>query len=449
MINETDQQAIRQRLREIGDRLKDPEKVARMGVLAKMQGRCREITDALSTPHSLVQGLPGLALMYGELNRVLPGEDWDQVAHMYLSRLQNEFSIDGYQSPGLFSGMCGFLFALLRLSCNGTRYQRALSQTKEIALPLINTYLNLLVMNNYFQPEDYTLPGGALGILATLLALAQEAQRVGTDDMPHALPLLLEHVSWLGRRDIAQDVLQFERWYTPSATALQESQMRWRAAGGAYRGYGMLHGLAGPVALLSLCMLKNPGLVLDHSLSVSIQTLARHIREGIRKDEEGWCWPLEDTHRTYHPFSGSAIYSWCSGTCGIAHALWLAGQALAENDLRTLALECIAGVYRRFFHHPAMIGSSLCHGIAGMMQICAHFAHDTGDTVFVDYLHKMAAYMLDMFEKDRPFGYRAFEPAFVRVDMPWLLEGPAGVALALSSLVNPGDTGWDRLLLLS
>src|SRR5947209_5889835 len=118
-FNETDQKAIRQRLREIGDRLKDPAKVFKMGILAKMQGRYREIAGPPYTPQSLVQGVPGLALMYGELNRVLPGEDWDQVDHTYLTLLQSEFSLAEYQAPGLLSGVCALLFTLPHLSCNG------------------------------------------------------------------------------------------------------------------------------------------------------------------------------------------------------------------------------------------------------------------------------------------------------------------------------------------
>jgi lantibiotic biosynthesis protein len=449
LFSETDQEVILQRIREIGYRLKNPEYVFKMGAIAKMQSRYREVVGSLYTPQSLVRGVPGLALMYGEIDRVLPGENWDQIAHQYLSHLQSEISLEEFQSPGLFSGICGFFFALHHLSRGGARYQKALSQTKEVVSLLVNKYASLLTLNNNLQPEHYALPDGAVGIVATLLTLAEEVSQSGDEAVFPELSLLVEHLTWLGRRDIARDVQQFDHWYTPSASAIRESQMRWRADGSAYSGYGIQHGLAGLVAILSLTMTSHVNVTLDNDISEAIQVLSQQIRKGICKDEEGWHWPQQSNHGNDHSSNGSLSYSWCTGTCGIAHALWLAGQALEDNDLRTLALECISSVYRRFFQHPEMIGPSLCHGIAGMLQVCAHFVNDTGDPMFVEHLRALTEYILGLFEKDRPFGYRAFEPEFVRVDTPWLLEGAAGVALALSTLVNPLHVSWDRLLLLS
>ena len=53
------------------------------------------------------------------------------------------------------------------------------------------------------------------------------------------------------------------------------------------------------------------------------------------------------------------------------------------------------------------------------------------------------------FEADRPFGYRAFGPEYIRFDSPWLFEGAAGVALALLTTVSPKAPSWDRVMLLA
>lgn len=460
LFNETDQAAIYQRIREIGSRLKNPEFVFKISAIAKMQSRYGEIGGSLYSPQSLMQGIPGLSLMYDELDRVLPGEGWDQTSYMYLSHLQNEIALEEFQVPGLFSGLCGFLFALQHLSRGGTRYQHALTQTKEVALLLVNKYASQLTLNNDLQPVYYTLPDGAVGIVAALLALAQQSSHPSTDDLhhesatidasPHELLLMVEHLSWLGRRDIRRDVRRFDHWYMPSALEIRESQVRWRAAGSAYTGYGMRDGLAGLLAVLSLCMTARQDLSLDHDLSEAVYALAQQIRQGMRKDRAGWYWPLKGAGGTPHSPSSDTLYSWCAGTCGITYALWLAGQALEDDDLRTLALERSSEMYRNFSRHPEMIGPSLNQGIAGMLQVCAHFVHDTaGDPEFVAHLRILTTQLLALFEQDRPFGYRAVEAEFVRTDVPWLLEGAAGVALALSTLVSPSHTGWDRILLLS
>jgi len=140
--------------------------------------------------------------------------------------------------------------------------------------------------------------------------------------------------------------------------------------------------------------------------------------------------------------------AWCDGSSGIARALWLAGRALDDQALSSLALEIIADVAQRLHQDAKIIGPSLCHGLAGIVQICAHFAHETGEPLLVEHLRSLTDSLMEMFEEDHPFGYRAFEPDYIRVDSPWLLEGASGVALALLATVSAQPPLWDRILLL-
>jgi len=224
--------------------------------------------------------------------------------------------------------------------------------------------------------------------------------------------------------------------------------MRWQAQDSAYVGYGMRCGLAGLVALLSLVVLNGLDTLIQ-DIPETLVCLCKQIREGMHRDEQGAYWLQDTPPDVYHSSGICAPFAWCNGTAGIARALWLAGQALHDDKLCTLALECLSEAGKRFRKEPSLIGPSLCHGLAGMIQTYAHFAHETGMSTLSDDIYAMTTRLLELFEADRPFGYRAFGPEYIRFDSPWLFEGAAGVALALLTTVSPKAPSWDRVMLLA
>lgn len=436
-------------LRDMGQQMRDWNKVLKISQIAAAQSK--HIASSLHGyhTHSLAHGPLGLALMYGELDRLMPDEGWDQVARSYLALLQPEIATEGYHSFGLFTGISGYLLVADRLS-RGTLDSELCDHLVTKVISITKQYQ---ILNDHPYPTIYNLASGIVGIGAMLLTLsgAQDDNRVFTKLCSHSqvqpcLSSIAHHLAWLAKRNIQQEVHDFNHWYL--LKDLKETQIHWHIRGSAYKGYGMWSGTAGLIALLSLVILNKVD-IRDSFVPEAIRDSCKYLQSGIQKNTSEWQW-IQNNHRDeYHHTGKCASSAWCHGTSGIARSLWLAGQALQDSALCTRALELIAEICQHFQQDPKAIGPSLCHGLAGVMLTCAHFVNDTRDAALADCVHTMIERLLELSESDRPFRYRAFESEYIRVDSPWLLDGASGVALALMAMVSPQTPDWDRAMLLA
>src|SRR5690348_12822090 len=94
--------AILTRVRDLGQRLQDRSYVLRMSRVAAQQSKYTLWALHGYRSYSLALGPLGLALMYDELDRALPGEGWDQAAHAYLPLPQGMLLLEGPHAFGLF-----------------------------------------------------------------------------------------------------------------------------------------------------------------------------------------------------------------------------------------------------------------------------------------------------------------------------------------------------------
>ena len=98
----------------------------------------------------------------------------------------------------------------------------------------------------------------------------------------------------------------------------------------------------------------------------------------------------------------------------------------------------------RMLHSP-----NLCHGIAGLLQIVVRFYHATHDPVFAELATELIPHLMARFDPTAPVGFRDVSGDGLLLDNPGLLEGAAGVAMALLAATTPTEPAWDRLFLLS
>jgi hypothetical protein len=247
-------------------------------------------------------------------------------------------------------------------------------------------------------------------------------------------------------------------WFTPAHFIADEPTRRMYPHGNL--NCGLAHGIPGPLALLSLAAAAG--------VSVAGQeTAIRRVVEWLCAfrvhDAWGVNWPtsvpLEPTGAPRPPVTldaadQAAAYrpsraAWCYGSPGVARALWLAGQALAEPAWQEIAVAAMEAVYRRPVSARHIDAPTFCHGVAGMQQITLRFAHDTGQPLFVDAARTLHRQLLDAYEPTSLLGYRNLEPGGSRIDQPGLLDGASGVVLVLLAASTPVEPVWDRLFLLS
>ena len=205
---------------------------------------------------------------------------------------------------------------------------------------------------------------------------------------------------------------------------------------GGHGNLGLAHGITGPLALLSLTWadgIRVPG----HQSA--IERITTWLDTWRQNESTGPWWPEVVTPaeaasgRTRQ--KGPLRPSWCYGTPGIAHAQHLAALA-TDDELRAQLAErallaCLTDVRQR----AELVDNSLCHGTAGVRLLAHRFADRTTDPTTSAHLRSASNAMPLL---DAP-------PA-----EPGLLEGTAGIALALHTLATDKPaTGWDTCLLLT
>lgn len=194
---------------------------------------------------------------------------------------------------------------------------------------------------------------------------------------------------------------------------------------GGHGNNGVAHGIAGPLAVLSLAVQNGVGVPgqLD-AIAVYTRWLDTYgCRYWITRDQLSAPEP---------PEQAPARPSWCYGQIGIARAQQLAAIALGDATRRRTAENTVV----RTLSDPSRLGqitdASLCHGWAGLLAVTRAVADDstTADrfTPLIDDLARRLATDLD----------RLFKPG--------LMEGRAGAQLALD---GTNTTNWTSALLIT
>ncbi|MEW6281924.1 MAG: lanthionine synthetase C family protein [Candidatus Eremiobacterota bacterium] len=344
------------------------------------------------TPWSVAQGDAGLALLYGQLDRTLPGQGWDALAHRCLERAVRATEQPGARLSGaLFSGWAGLLFVAEYLS-RGTRYARLRTTLRAQAEDSSQRLLERLQAHRGgLGVGDWDLISGLTGCA---VALTRE-------------PVL---------RFLA-DLLQRTGWVTPADQV--HASMRPELPEGGFN-LGLAHGVPGPLALLCLAGQPAP----EPALGI--------LERARLEDDWGPNWPNAVPLRA----GGQPDYvhlrpthaAWCYGSPGVARALWHAGR-------RQPALEAMRAVARRPDAARRLASPALCHGWAGLALQALRFWNDTSDP-------DLEALARTMFQ-------RLTEETSWMEGHPGFLDGAAGIALALAAAASHVEPGWDRILLLS
>jgi hypothetical protein len=194
---------------------------------------------------------------------------------------------------------------------------------------------------------------------------------------------------------------------------------------GGHGNHGMAHGIAGPLAVLSLALragVSVPGQ--EEAVGTFATWLDRH---GTHYWSTAACLDFEQP-----PEPQPARQSWCYGQPGIARAQQLAALALGDTPRRQAAEDTVAAILTDPLQLARITDATLCHGWAGLLTLARAVAADSATperfTPIIQDLHRRLAADWEHLPK------------------PGFMEGRAGAQLALTA----ADTiGWTRALLLT
>lgn len=380
-------------------------------------------------------GYAGLAVLAASLDTVEPECGWDRVGFDHLRCAVRGMEAEQSPSVGL-SGLTGLATAASLLSSGGSRYSTLLT-TLETAIVERVEHMSEGVLQS--RPHGvpvavFDVITGLTGAGRYLLSRAQSAPcRRALETLLRALVYLSEH-----------GVKSVPHWHTTFSQST-ENLRRFHPHG--HINFGMAHGIPGPLALLSLSASHGVEVTGQHDAIVRTADL---IVQAQCSDGFGVGFPVAASIRTPPGERATPARSaWCYGSPGAARALWLAGVASGRSEYRDLALAAMTAVFERPIPVRQIDSPTLCHGVAGLLQVTLRFARDGAGESFSTAAEELTAQLLDAHEPDSRFGYRDLKPSGQRTDNPGLLEGAAGVALVLLTAATSEEPIWDRILMLS
>jgi lantibiotic modifying enzyme len=147
--------------------------------------------------------------------------------------------------------------------------------------------------------------------------------------------------------------------------------------------------------------------------------------------------------------------SWCYGDLGISEVILLAARRTGNPSWEIEALKVAGACATRPNPRSAVCDAGLCHGAFGNAHLFARLYNATADAVFSGVAQNFYEMGLDLRrETPEAGGFLAFHAPRVEDPMQdtWipktgLLEGSAGIGLALLAATTPIEPLWDRQIL--
>ncbi|TDD79661.1 lanthionine synthetase C family protein [Actinomadura rubrisoli] len=386
------------------------------------------IDPAPGWSQSLANGAPGITLLHIERTRASTG-DQTTVRRWVTAMTRNPITAHP-QVSGLFRGAPAVAFALH--TADDAAYTHALMALDQH----ITTLIQHRLQQAHQRIDDGRLPvSREFDLISGLTGLGAY--------------LLHRH----NGGDLLRDVLNYLIRLTKPLKFGDETVPGWWCRHGpnsrpsphwpdGHGNLGMAHGIAGPLALLSVAMRRGIT-VTGHA--ESIRQICAFLDHCCRHSRFGTWWPgvisfTEWRLRTVRQ-PGPQRPSWCYGTPGLVRAQQLAGIALADTHRQHLAEHALSCCVTDEHHLSQLRDSSLCHGWAGLVHATWRVAADARDTDSGKILAEHHRHLLTRMHHHSN-----------RHGLPpgnGLLEGTAGPKLAQITADSRLPPRWDACLLLN
>lgn len=375
-------------------------------------------------PQSLACGAAGIALLHSELAFTRP--DHAATAHAWLSTAAAG-DLNGRPDATLFSGVPALAFATSAAAAGTGHYRNALTRLDTATTTL--TYARLDAAHNRIDRAD--LPALAeFDLIRGLTGLgAYHLLRNPRHDVTSAVLAYLVRLS-----EPLPGTDGLPGWWTDHGPTGQSPG----DYPGGHGNFGMAHGIAGPLALLSLALRQ--GIVVD-GITDAVTRICTWFDRWQQQATTGPWWPrtitLDEARAGRTTQRGPLQPSWCYGTPGIARAHQLAGIAIGDRSRQHIAEIALLHCLDDPTQLARIVDPSLCHGAAGLLHTTWRTAKDSDSDTIADHLPQLTTLLAS---------HLRTAPADAG-----LLEGRAGVGLALLTSgtdVSPSSR-WDSCLLLA
>jgi hypothetical protein len=370
---------------------------------AAIEELARHLDGAPVASASLLDGAAGRALVFAYLAEAFPGHGHDERVERWIDRAV-ELLPEEHATAALFTGYTGVGWLFAHLECGDGD-----DATGEID----RTLYDELCAPPGAEVLEHDLVHGLAGIGVYAI------ERLPDASAAELLRLLVER---LGQAAVPRP--DGITWRTAPTGLPVETAAKYPQG---YDDMGVAHGAPGPMAVLAAAAAariapERAEELLDGSFR---WMLANRLPAG-----EDSAFPYWRAERSSPVPARSA---WCYGDPGAARALYVSARAVGD----ALRAEAALAIARRALHRPrertGCVEPGLCHGAIGLSHLANRMWQDTGEPSFAEAARHWCVEAL----------------AMARPADPSLLDGAAGLALALAAAMAPIEPGWDRLFLIS
>lgn len=391
---------------------------------------------------SLSGGKTGLAMFYAYLAEA-GGEDAEAAADRAAAYLDEavELLASEPMGPGLYSGFLGVGWAMEHLQ------GRLYASGEEDSDPNAEIDEALLTLLERPWTETYDLIGGLVGFAVYAL------ERSHRPSAARCLERLVEQLAELSEARDGGEVT----WFTPPRLLPEHQRV---VSPGGYYNLGVAHGVPGALPILAGAC--RAGIAVERAaplLKGAVHwLLAQEMDAGERGSHFAYSIPAPvpgeeggEAEKESPPPARSRL-AWCYGDLGLAVALLWTARLAGRDDWEQAALRIALDATRRDPATAGVLDAGLCHGAAGVAHLFNRLYQATRDERFADAARDWFTRTLALRAPGEPVaGFRAWR-AWPDPDQPlWapepgLLEGAAGIGLALLAAVSPVAPDWDRML---
>lgn len=208
---------------------------------------------------------------------------------------------------------------------------------------------------------------------------------------------------------------------------------------------GLAHGL--PSVIVSLSSLSSIGADTEKCKQLVESCFSWMIskKENVIKERFYFPISIDGASKSFNPDD----LRWCYSDLGIAMSFYLSGTNLKLNHIKELGLEMALSSAQRS-NTFKMNESHLCHGTAGVAHMFNRFFNYTGMPIFQEASVYWFEQTLKNFNPKLSSGFLSWQGSnYGWVEQAGLLEGVAGIGLAMISAISDVEPKWDRCLLLS
>lgn len=387
-------------------------------------------------PLSLAHGAAGVALLHIERARVGAGS-WPRV-HDWLACAVHNGVISG-EGSHLHYGAPALAFAMAAAADRPGRYARALDNLDRHVAAATRSRLE----RAHARMDRGELPAlaefDAIRGLAGIGAYLLRRDRHG-DLLSAVLTYLVRLIE-----PMQEGGETLPGWWTSLDPSGRPSD---RFPGG-HANNGMAHGIGGPLALLSLALMR--GLTVDGQVD-AIERIVAWLHEWRQDGAAGPWWPYWVTRSQLREQRLDALGpwrpSWCYGTAGLARAQQLAAIATGDAERQHMAESALISALADPAQRASIADLSLCHGYAGLLHIAGRAAADAATLQLAASLPSLLGAIVPADGDIDRLAAALLRPPAGEFG---LLEGAAGTALAAHTAYagSPPLSGWDSCLLIN